>query len=149
MRFSGGGAPHYPRIRPERLHGTKPAVCQEASERAPGGNGGGAAPEAGPGGEAEAYYHRAIEEEPQNPAAFSELGGIYVGRKELQKAYAVVEQGARLHPRSAHMRAFLAGILLDMGERRRGQAVLEEAERLDPENEMVQAVREILETMKK
>jgi hypothetical protein len=47
------------------------------------------------------------------------------------------------------MRALLAGILLDMGELRRGQAVLEEAERLDPEGEMVQAVRQILESMKK
>lgn len=99
--------------------------------------------------EAEAYYQRAIEEEPQNPAAFSELGSIYVGRKEPRKAYAVVEQGARLHPHSAHMRALLAGTLLDMGEMRRGQAVLEEAERLDPESEMVQAVRQILDSMKK
>ena len=99
--------------------------------------------------EAEVYYQRAIEEEPQNPAAFSELGSIYVGMKEPQKAYAVVEHGVRLHPRSAHMRALLAGILLDMGDLRRGQAVLEEAEHLDPQGEMVQAVRQILESMKK
>ena len=99
--------------------------------------------------EAEVYYLRAIEEEPQNPAAFSEHGGIYIGKKELQKAYAVVEQGVRLHPRSAHLRALLAAILLDMGEMRRGQAVLEEAERLDPEAEMVQMVRQILDSMKK
>ncbi len=99
--------------------------------------------------EAEVYYQRAIEEEPQNPAAFSELGSIYIGMKEPQKAYEVVEQGVRLHPRSAHMRALLAGVLLDMGDVRRGQAVLEEAERLDPQAEMVQAVRQILESMKK
>jgi tetratricopeptide (TPR) repeat protein len=99
--------------------------------------------------EAEVYYQRAIEEEPQNPAAFSELGSIYIGMREPQKAYAVVEQGVRLHPRSAHLRALLAGTLLDMGDMRRGQAVLEEAERLDPQAEMVQAVRQILESMKK
>lgn len=99
--------------------------------------------------EAEVYYQRAIEEEPQNPAAFSELGSIYVGKREPRKAYEVVERGVRLHPRSAHMRALLAGILLDMGELRRGQAVLEEAERLDPQAEMVLAVRQILESMKK
>lgn len=99
--------------------------------------------------EAEVYYQRAIEEEPQNPAAFSELGSIYIGMREPQKAYAVVERGVRLHPRSAHMRALLAGILLDMGDLRRGQAVLEEAERLDPQSEMAQAVRQILEAMKR
>lgn len=99
--------------------------------------------------EAEVYYQRAIEEEPQNPAAFSELGSIYIGQREPQKAYAVVEQGVRLHPHSAHMRALLAGTLLDMGDLKRGQAVLEEAERLDPDGEMVQAVRQILESMKK
>ena len=99
--------------------------------------------------EAAVYYQRAIEEEPQNPAAFSELGSIYIGQREPQKAYAVIEQGVRLHPRSAHLRALLAGTLLDMGELRRGQAVLEEAERLDPQAEMVQAVRQILESMRK
>src|SRR5579859_4489272 len=99
--------------------------------------------------EAEVYYQRAIEEEPENPAAFSELGSIYIGMKEPQKAYAVVEQGVLLHPRSAHLRALLAGVLLDMGDLRRGQAVLEEAERLDPDGEMAQAVRQILESMKK
>src|SRR5690242_12645945 len=50
--------------------------------------------------EAEVYYQRAIEEEPQNPAAFSELAGIYIGQKEPQKAYTVIEQGVRLHQRS-------------------------------------------------
>ena len=99
--------------------------------------------------EAEVYYQRAIEEEPQNSAAFAELGSIYIGRKEPQKAYAIVEQGVRLHPQSAHMRGLLAGTLLDMGELRRAQSVLEEAERIDPESEMVQAVRQMLESMKK
>ncbi len=99
--------------------------------------------------EAEVYYQRAIEEESQNPAAFSELAGIYIGQKEPQKAYAVVEQAVRLHPRSAHLRALMAGTLLDMGELKRAQAVLEEAERLDPQGEMTQAVRQILESMKK
>ncbi|MGH2496259.1 MAG: tetratricopeptide repeat protein [Ktedonobacteraceae bacterium] len=99
--------------------------------------------------EAEVYYQRAIEEEPQNVDAFSELAIIYVGRHELPKAYAVVEQGARLHPLSAHLRGMLAGILLDMGEPRRAQAMLEEAERIDPEDEMVQTIRQMLESKKK
>lgn len=99
--------------------------------------------------EAEVYYQRAIEEEPQNAAAFAELGSIYIGRHEPEKAYAIVEQGVRLHPGSAHLRGLLAGTLLDMGELRRAQSVLEEAERIDPESEMVQAVRKILESMKK
>jgi tetratricopeptide (TPR) repeat protein len=99
--------------------------------------------------EAIPYYQRAIEEEPQNAAAFSELASIYIGEKEPQKAYEVVEQGVRLHPRSAHLRALLAAILLDMGEVRRGRAVLEEAERIDPDSQMVQTVREILDTWKK
>jgi tetratricopeptide (TPR) repeat protein len=99
--------------------------------------------------EAEIYYQRAIEEEPQNPAAFSELAGIYIGRKEPQRAYTIIEQAVRLHPHSAHLRALMAGTLLDMGELKRAQAMLEEAERLDPQGEMVQAVRQILESMKK
>lgn len=99
--------------------------------------------------EAEVYYQRAIEEEPQNSDAFSELAIIYVGRRELQKAYAVVEQGVRLHPMSAPLRGMLAGILLDMGELRRARAVLEEAERIDPGDEMVQTIRQMLESIKK
>ena len=68
--------------------------------------------------------------------------------EERQKAYEVVEQGVRLHPRSAHLLALLAAILLDLGEVRRGRAVLEEAERFDPDSRMVQTVREILDSWK-
>ncbi|GAC1566487.1 MAG: hypothetical protein NVS3B14_09190 [Ktedonobacteraceae bacterium] len=99
--------------------------------------------------EAEVYYQRAIEEEPQNIQAFAELGSIYISRHEPEKAYSIVERGVRLHPESAHLRGLLAGILLDMGQIRRAQAVLEEAERINPDMEIVQAVRKMLDSMKK
>ena len=80
---------------------------------------------------------------------FAELGSIYIARHEPEKAYAIVEQGVRLHPGSAHLRGLLAATLLDMGDLRRGQSVLEEAERIDPASEIVQTVRKIMESMKK
>ncbi len=98
--------------------------------------------------EAEVYYKRAIEEEPQNISAFTDLALIYINRHELDKAYLLVEQGARLNPLSAHLRGLLAGLLLDMGERKRAQAVLEEAERINPDIEIVRAVRRSLESAK-
>jgi len=99
--------------------------------------------------EAEVHYRRAIEEEPQNIAAFSELSSIYAGRRELDKAYMIAEQGARINPQSAHLRGLLAGVLLDMGQRKRAQAVLEEAERINPDVEIVRAVRGMLDSNKK
>ena len=99
--------------------------------------------------EAEVYYKRAIEEEPQNIAAFSELGALYLSKNETNKAYKVVEQGTILHPQSAHLRGLLAGIILDQGDLRRARAVLEEAERINPDVEIVQAVRQSLDSIKR
>lgn len=98
--------------------------------------------------EAEVYYKRAIEEEPQNIAAFSELGSLYISKHDLDKSYKVIEQGTILNPRSAHLRGVLAGIILDQGDLRRARAVLEEAERIDPDEEIVQAVRQSLDSIK-
>src|SRR3989440_192079 len=99
--------------------------------------------------EAEVYYKRAIEEEPQNIAAYSELGALYLSKNETNKAYKVVEQGTLLHPQSAHLRGLLAGIILDQGDLRRARAVLEEAERINPDAEIVQAVRQSLDSIKR
>lgn len=97
--------------------------------------------------EAEVYYRRAIEAEPRDVRAYSEMGAMYLNRFQLNEAQEIVEKGLAAIPDSAHLRALLAGILADKGERRRAQAVLAEAERINPRLEIVQAVREILNTL--
>jgi tetratricopeptide (TPR) repeat protein len=99
--------------------------------------------------EAEAFYQRAIEQQPDDMRSYSELGSIYMNTQRLPDAYKIVEQGISANPSSAHLKALLAAVLLEMGDRRRSRAMLEEAEQINPNLEIVQAVRQTLETKKK
>jgi len=99
--------------------------------------------------EAEAFYKRAIEQQPDDMRPYSELGSIYMNTNRLPDAYKIVEQGIHTNPSSAHLKALLAAVLLEMGDRRRSLAMLEEAERISPTLEIVQAMRQALETKKK
>jgi tetratricopeptide (TPR) repeat protein len=81
--------------------------------------------------------------------SYSELGSIYMNTQRLPDAYKIVEQGISANPSSAHLKALLAAVLLEMGDRRRSRAMLEEAEQINPNLEIVQAVRQTLETKKK
>jgi tetratricopeptide (TPR) repeat protein len=99
--------------------------------------------------EAEAFYKRAIEQQPGDMRPYSELGSIYMNTNRLQDAYKIVEQGIQADPLSAHLKALLAAVLLEMGDRKRSRAMLEEAEQLNPNLEIVQAMRQALETKKK
>jgi tetratricopeptide (TPR) repeat protein len=99
--------------------------------------------------EAEAFYKRAIEQQPDDMRSYSELGSIYMNTQRLPDAYKIVEQGISANPSSAHLKALLAAVLLEMGDRRRSRAMLEEAEQINPNLEIVQAVRQTLETKKK
>jgi tetratricopeptide (TPR) repeat protein len=99
--------------------------------------------------EAEAFYKRAIEQQPDDVRPYSELASIYMNTKRLPDAYKIVEQGLSANPSSAHLKALLAAVLLEMGDRKRSRAMLEEAERINPNLETVQAMRQLLETKKK
>jgi tetratricopeptide (TPR) repeat protein len=99
--------------------------------------------------EAEAFYKRAIEQQPDDIRPYSELASIYMNTKRLPDAYKIVEQGLSANPASAHLKALLAAVLLEMGDRKRSRAMLEEAERINPNLETVQAMRQLLETKKK
>ena len=99
--------------------------------------------------EAETYYQRAVEAQPNDFAAYAELGTLYIVKKQLDKALEIVEQGLRYHPNSAHLHALLAAIYSENGDRRRAQSELAEAERINPDLEVVQAMREMLQTKRK
>lgn len=99
--------------------------------------------------EAEAYFKRAREAQPRDLLAYAELGALYLSMHEANKALETVEQGLHYNPGSAQLRALLAAIYLDKGDRRRAQTALEEAERINPNLEIVQAVRDILNTKRK
>jgi tetratricopeptide (TPR) repeat protein len=99
--------------------------------------------------EAEVYFKRALEAQSRDPLAYAELGALYLSTREANKALEIVEQGLRYNPGFANLHALLAAVYLDKGDRRRAQAALEEAERINPNLEIVQAVRDILQTKRK
>jgi tetratricopeptide (TPR) repeat protein len=91
--------------------------------------------------EAKASYLRAIEREPQDMQAYSELCAIYMNEREPAKARETVELGLRNIPRSAHLLALLSSIYLDGGDLQRAQAILAQAEEIDEKLEIVQSLR--------
>jgi len=96
--------------------------------------------------EAETYLTRALEAKPKDLAPYVELTNLYVVTGQTAKAYATVEQGLRLHPQSAQLRALLAAVYMDRNDRRRAQAALEEAERINSDLEIVRSIRNIFNT---
>jgi tetratricopeptide (TPR) repeat protein len=99
--------------------------------------------------EAEASYKRALQMEPDDIRAYSELIAIYMNRSEKLEARHIAEQGVQTNPESAYLRALLASVLFELGETRNAQRQLEEAETLDPELEIVQSVRQQMDAAKK
>ncbi|HVB25429.1 MAG TPA: tetratricopeptide repeat protein [Ktedonobacteraceae bacterium] len=99
--------------------------------------------------EAKQSYERAIEQEPRDIRAYSELAVIYMTESNATKAREVVEQGLRAEPRAAQLHALLASIYQESGNLRRAEASLAEAERLNPNLEIVQAMRESLDSARK
>ena len=91
---------------------------------------------------------RAIETD-DDLRAYAELAAVYMAQQRWAEARETLEQGLRVHPQSAHLRAILAALLLDSGENRRAQVLLEEAERLNPDLEMVKTVRQVMDKHKK
>lgn len=99
--------------------------------------------------EAKQSYERAIEQEPRDIRAYSELAVIYMTESNMTKAREIVEQGLQAEPRAAHLHALLASIYQESGNLRRAEASLAEAERLNPNLEIVQAMRESLDSARK
>ncbi len=93
--------------------------------------------------EAEKYLKRSIEEEPEYGEAFVELAALYANKHDYARAIEVTEEGIRLHPKSAHLRALLASIYMQQGDGRRAEAALKEAERIDADHTFVKTVRRI------
>jgi tetratricopeptide (TPR) repeat protein len=94
--------------------------------------------------EAEASFQHALEVQPGDLRAYTELVALHLYTHQTAKAFEAVEQGLRHHPDSAHLRALLAAAYMDKGDRRRAQAALEEAERINPRLEIVQAMHDML-----
>ncbi len=98
--------------------------------------------------EAEQSLKRALEER-KDLHIFTELASVYMSQQKDAQAREILEQGLRLYPQSAALRALLAALVLETGDRRRAQSLIEEAERLNPNLEIVKTVRQIMNKHKK
>jgi Tfp pilus assembly protein PilF len=96
--------------------------------------------------EAENYYKQAVQREPQDTRVYTELIAIYMNRSDKQAARTIAEQGVRTNPDSAPLHALFASVLYELGDLRAAQRQLEDAEAIDPELEIVQSVRQQLNT---
>jgi tetratricopeptide (TPR) repeat protein len=94
--------------------------------------------------EAEQSYKRAIEIEPTDIRPYSELTALYMNRPDPELGRAVLLQGIRANPESAHLHALYASLLFELDEIREAQRELQKAESLDSSLEIVQAVRAIV-----
>ena len=63
---------------------------------------------------------------------------------QASKALVVLEEGLRINPDSAQLRAFLALVVSESGDYRKAEELLDEAELLDPELDMVDMYRLLL-----
>ena len=63
---------------------------------------------------------------------------------QASKARLVLEEGLRINPDSAQLRAFLALAVSESGGYRKAEELLDEAELLDPELDMVELYRLLL-----
>ncbi|MDQ6659726.1 MAG: tetratricopeptide repeat protein, partial [Chloroflexota bacterium] len=99
--------------------------------------------------EAQKTYEHAIEVQPQDIRSYSELTTIYMNDDQFTKARETLEQGLRAIPKSPHLLALLSSVYAESGDMRKADTVLQEAEQVNPKLEIVQAVREHLNTAKK
>jgi tetratricopeptide (TPR) repeat protein len=98
--------------------------------------------------EAEANYTRAIALEPEIIDYYTALSRMYMEHGQTSKARAVLEEGLRVNPGSAQLRAFLALAVSESGDYRKAEELLDEAERLDPDLDMVEMYRLLLNVNK-
>jgi tetratricopeptide (TPR) repeat protein len=94
--------------------------------------------------EAEINYARAIALEPETVDYFTALSRMYMEQGQASKACLLLEEGVRLNPGSAQLRAFLALAVSESGDYRKAEELLDEAEMLDPQLDMVEMYRLLL-----
>ncbi|HXZ03299.1 MAG TPA: tetratricopeptide repeat protein [Ktedonobacteraceae bacterium] len=94
--------------------------------------------------EAEINYARAIALEPEIIDYFTALSRMHMEHGQALKARLVLEEGLRINPDSAQLRAFLALAVSESGDYRKAEELLDEAELLDPELDMVEMYRLLL-----
>jgi tetratricopeptide (TPR) repeat protein len=99
--------------------------------------------------EARESLRRALRYNPADLQAYSELVDLAVEERQFGEAHAVLEEGLKQLPQSAHLRALLAMVLAEQGDLRQAQRFLEEAEQIDQRLPSVQAAREILNERRK
>jgi tetratricopeptide (TPR) repeat protein len=95
--------------------------------------------------DAEQYYLRAIEVDPEDTRPYGELTMIYGNREESDKAVNLLERGLRTMPSSAILHALIASTLNEQGNRREAQRHLATAESINPELQLVKLVKEQME----
>jgi tetratricopeptide (TPR) repeat protein len=98
--------------------------------------------------DAEQSLKRALEDR-KDLHVFTELASVYMSQQKDAEAREILEQGLRLYPQSASLRALLAAIVNETGDRRRALSLIGEAERLSPDLEIVKTVRQIMNKYKK
>ena len=98
--------------------------------------------------EAEINYARAITLEPEIIDYYTALSRMYMEQGQAPKASLVLEEGVRINPGSAQLRAFLALAVSESGDYRKAEELLDEAELLDPELDMVEMYRLLLNVNK-
>lgn len=94
--------------------------------------------------EAEINYARAIALEPEIIDYFTALSRMHMEHGQTSKACLVLEEGLRINPESAQLRAFLALAMAESGDYHKAEELLDEAEMLDPELDMVEMYRLLL-----
>ena len=94
--------------------------------------------------EAEINYARAIALEPEIIDYFTALSRMHMEQGLASKACQVLEDGLRINPGSAQLRAFLALAVSESGDYHKAEELLDEAELLDPELDMVEMYRLLL-----
>jgi Tfp pilus assembly protein PilF len=77
------------------------------------------------------------------------MTAIYMNKDDKQQARAIIEQGVRANPDSAHLHALFASVLSTLGDQRAAQRELAEAEAIDPDIEIIAHVREQVQAAKK
>jgi tetratricopeptide (TPR) repeat protein len=94
-------------------------------------------------------YKSAVQHEPEDMRTYSEMTAIYMNKGDKQQARAIIEQGVRTNPDSAHLHALFASVLSTLDDQQAAQRELAEAEAIDPNIEIVARVRQQLQATQK
>jgi tetratricopeptide (TPR) repeat protein len=98
--------------------------------------------------EAEVNYMHAIALEPEIVEYYTALSRMHMEHDNTAQALEILEEGLRVNPDSAQLRAFLAIAVSESGDYHKAEELLDEAERLDPNLDMVEMYRLLLNVNK-